>query len=349
MAKVDVEPVELGSEAAIAGIPAEIIGRSPAELFRRRFRRDKWAIAGLFIIALIVIMAVAAPLFARWVGHPVEGIFVNEFTTDFPPGCTSEPIVDPQTCSAGFPVGPTLNTELGPLFFGADGLARDLFVQVLYGAQTSLIVALSATALEMLLGVTAGIIAGYYRGKVDTFIMRLCDVFFALPALLLILGISAACGAQRRGEECLGGLLTPGRGLIIVLLGFFSWPYIARIIRGQVLSVREKEFVEAARSLGASDMRIMVREILPNVTAPIIIYTTLFIPTNILAEAALSFLGLGVPPDVPSWGAQIEAATTLYRTAWWTMVFPGVFLTLTTLAFNLVGDGLRDAFDPKTA
>ena len=146
-----------------------------------------------------------------------------------------------------------------------------------------------------------------------------------------------------------GGLLKPGRGLIIFLIGFFSWPYLARIIRGQVLSLREKEFVEAARSLGASNTRIMVRDILPNVLAPIIVYSTLLIPTNILAEASLSFLGLGVPPSIPSWGNQISEATSIYRIAWWTMVFPGIFLLLTTLAFNLVGDGLRDAFDPKTA
>jgi peptide/nickel transport system permease protein len=352
MAKVDVEPQEPGAldtPSDDAFIPAEIIGRSPGELFRRRFRKDRWALGGIVIIIVIVLLAILAPVFASWLGHPVDGIFVNEFTTDYPVGCSTQPVVDPTACSTGFPLGPTLETELGPLFFGADGLARDLFIQVLYGARTSLTVAISATIIEMFLGVTAGILAGFYRGKIDTFISRLFDIFFALPTLLLMLGISAACGAQQRGEECLGGLLKPGRGLIIFLLGFFSWPYIGRIIRGQVLSVREKEFVEAARSLGASNMRIMTRDILPNVLAPIIIYSTLLIPVNILAEAALSFLGLGVPPDVPSWGAQIDSATTLYRTAWWTMAFPGLFLTMTTLAFNLVGDGLRDAFDPRTA
>jgi peptide/nickel transport system permease protein len=351
MAKVDVEPREPEElqEAPDENTPQEIIGRSPGELFWRRFRKDHWAIAGVFIIGFIFLLALTAPLFAKWVGHPVDAIYVREFTTDYPPGCSEQAVVDPTKCSTGFPLGPTLHTGIGPLFFGADGTARDLFINVLYGARTSLFVALSATVIEMVLGVTAGILAGFYRGKVDTVISRLFDIFFALPTLLLMLGISAACGAQKRGEECLGGLLKPGRGLIIVLLGFFSWPYIGRIIRGQVLSVREKEFVEAARSLGASNTRIMLRDVLPNVLAPIIVYTTLIIPTNILAEAALSFLGLGVPPDVPSWGAQISEATTLYRTAWWTMAFPGLFLFTTTLAFNLVGDGLRDAFDPKTA
>ena len=133
------------------------------------------------------------------------------------------------------------------------------------------------------------------------------------------------------------------------MIGVFGWPYLARIIRGQVLSIREKEFVEASRSLGASNRRIMFREILPNVLAPIIVYTTLIIPTNILIEASLSFLGIGVPPSIPSWGAALNEATSYYRVAWWMMLFPGLFLFATTLAFNLVGDGLRDAFDPKTA
>jgi peptide/nickel transport system permease protein len=138
-------------------------------------------------------------------------------------------------------------------------------------------------------------------------------------------------------------------GLVAGIIGFFGWPYIARIVRGQVLSLREKEFVEAARALGASNRRIMFREILPNVLAPVIVYSTLIIPTNILIEAGLSFLGIGVPPDIPSWGAMLDNAIQYYRTAWWTMLFPGIFLFATTLAFNLVGDGLRDAFDPRTA
>ena len=349
MAKVDVEPQEpeLDAPAGDESVPAEIIGRSPGELFRRRFKKDRWAIGGLVLVGIIIALAITAPLFSAWVGHPLNEIYPRDLTRDNPPGCSSDPLADPTKCSAGLPIGPTLHTNVGPVIFGADPIARDLFVQVLYGARTSLIVALAATGIEMVLGVAAGIVAGFYRGKVDTVISRMFDIFFALPTLLLTLGISAACGTTREG--CLGGLLKPGMGLIIVLIGFFSWPYIGRIIRGQVLSLREKEFVEAARSLGASNTRIMVRDILPNVLAPVIVYSTLLIPTNILAEAALSFLGLGVPPDVPSWGAQISEASGTYRTAWWTMVFPGFFLFATTLGFNLVGDGLRDAFDPKTA
>ena len=348
MAKVDVEPHEPELEAVPdATVPAEIVGRSPGELFRRRFRKDRWAIAGLVMVGIVILLAITAPLFASWVGHPLNEIYPRDLTHDEPPGCTQDVFADPTRCSAGIPIAPSIHTTVGPVLFGADPLGRDLFVQVLYGARTSLIVALSATLIEMVLGVAAGIVAGFYRGKVDTVISRLFDIFFALPTLLLMLGISAACGTTREG--CFGGLLKPGMGLIIVLLGFFSWPYIGRIIRGQVLSLREKEFIEAARSLGASNTRIMIRDILPNVLAPVIVYATLLIPTNILAEASLSFLSLGVPPDVPSWGAQLAEASSQYRTSWWTMVFPGFFLFITTLAFNLVGDGLRDAFDPKTA
>jgi peptide/nickel transport system permease protein len=332
MAKVDIEPDLLTEAEATGGEATEIIGRSPGELFWRRFRRDRFALAGIVVIVIITILAITAPLFSKWLGHPPNQTYVFEMTTDI-----------------GVPLGPTLSNEAGVFLFGADGTARDLFVRVLYGARTSLVVALSATVIEVFLGVSLGVIAGFYGGKIDTLISRAADVFFALPTLLLILGISAACGGQPPGQECLGGLLKPGMGLIAFVIGFFAWPYLARIIRGQVLSLREKEFVEAARSLGASNFRIMLREVLPNVVAPIIVYTTLIIPTNILAEAGLSFLGLGIQPPTPSWGAQLEEASQLYRVAWWTMVWPGVFLFATTLAFNLVGDGLRDAFDPKTA
>jgi peptide/nickel transport system permease protein len=353
MAKVDVEPERLDQETEQGIIvPPEIVGLSPGQLLWRRFRKDRFAIGGIVIVGVISLLAITAPLFSKLVGHPVDEIYVDELTRDYPPNCTDDPILvlDPTKCSSGHPIPPTLHTEIGAVIFGADGLARDLFVRVLYGARTSLEVALAATGIEVLLGVFFGILAGYYRGKIDTAISRMFDVFFALPTLLLILGISAACGgAVQQDQECLGGLLQPGKGLIIFLIGFFAFPYLGRIIRGQVLSIREKEFIEAARSLGSSNSRIMFRHILPNVLAPIIVYSTLLIPTNILAEAALSYLGLGVPPDVPSWGAQISEATSLYRIAWWTMVFPGIFLFLTTLAFNMVGDGLRDAFDPKTA
>ncbi|HEX5947980.1 MAG TPA: ABC transporter permease, partial [Actinomycetota bacterium] len=162
------------------------------------------------------------------------------------------------------------------------------------------------------------------------------------------LGLVSACGLSASG--CLFGLIQPGLLLVSYIIALFTWPYIARIVRGQVLSLREKEFVEAARAQGAGESRTIFREILPNVTAPIIVYTTLIIPSNILFEAGLSFLGIGVKPGTASWGKMLaDAGGGIFTVAWWMMLFPGLFLFLTTLAFNLVGDGLRDALDPKTA
>jgi ABC-type dipeptide/oligopeptide/nickel transport system permease subunit len=208
----------------------------------------------------------------------------------------------------------------------------------------SLKVALVATAIAMLIGLVVGLLAGFYRGWVDTVLSRLIDVLLAFPILLLALGIAAACSL---GNGCLGGLIKPGLGVVIFVIAFVNWTYIGRIIRGQVLSLREKEFVEAARALGASNRRIIAREILPNLVTPIIVYASLILPTNVLFEAALSFLGVGVQPPTASWGQMIAAATPIFDTAWWYMVFPGVALVLTVLAFNLVGDGLQDALNPR--
>jgi peptide/nickel transport system permease protein len=180
---------------------------------------------------------------------------------------------------------------------------------------------------------------------VDTAISRVIDVLLATPVLLIAIGIASACSF---GNGCLGGLIQPGLTVVIFVIAFSSWTYIARIVRGQVLSLREKEFVEAARALGASDRRIIFREILPNLVAPIIVYSTLIIPTNILFESALSFLGVGVQPPDASWGAMIADAIGIFDTAWWYMVFPGAALLVTVLAFNLVGDGLQDALNPRT-
>jgi peptide/nickel transport system permease protein len=189
-----------------------------------------------------------------------------------------------------------------------------------------------------------GMVAGFYRRWVDTLISRGVDILLAFPVLLLGLGLASACSGK---DGCLGGLLQPGKWLVIAIIVIANSPYVARIIRGQVLSLREKEFVEAARSLGASDRRIIFRELLPNLVAPIIVYTTLFIPSNILLEAALSFLGVGVQPPQASWGKMLADATGIFNTAWWYMLAPGCALLFSVLAFNLVGDGLQDALNPK--
>jgi peptide/nickel transport system permease protein len=275
---------------------------------------------------MIVLATVGAPLLSGVVNHEPNEVFVSEALDEI-----------------GLPVGPS-----GEFWFGADTAGRDMFVRVLYGARTSLTVAMVATGIALVIGVTLGLIAGFYRGKVDTFVSRVIDIVLSLPILLLALGLVAACSLSRTG--CLGGLIRPGVLLVSYVIGLFSWPYIARIVRGQVLSLREKEFIEAARAQGAGDGRIILREILPNVTAPIIVYTTLIIPSNILFEAALSFLGIGVKPGTASWGKMLaDAGGGIFTVAWWMMLFPGLFLFLTTLAFNLVGDGLRDALDPRTA
>lgn len=331
MAQVANEPVVGPQVLTPTGVPGEpgprVAGLSPGQLFWRRFRRDKFALAGIVFLGIMILLALGAPLIAKIFGHDPNDVFLRETTDVY-----------------GLPKGP--NSEF---FFGADRAGRDVFIRVLYGARTSLAVALIATTISLVIGVTLGVMAGFYRGKIDTFVSRIIDIVLSLPILLLALGLVAACGLSREG--CLGGAIKPGILLVSYVIGLFSWPYIARIVRGQVLSLREKEFIEAARAQGSGGWRIMRREILPNVIAPIIVYTTLIIPSNIIFEAALSYLGVGVPIVTPSWGKMLSDATNqgIYTVAWWTMVFPGLFLFMTTLAFNLVGDGLRDALDPRTA
>ncbi|HEY6016053.1 MAG TPA: ABC transporter permease, partial [Gaiellaceae bacterium] len=241
----------------------------------------------------------------------------------------------------GVPKGPNSR-----FYFGVDSSGRDLFVRTMYGARTSLVVGVVASAFAVLIGLVVGLLAGYFGGWIDTLLSRTADVMLAVPQLLIAIGIVAACSTTKEG--CVAGLVQPGLPIVIAVITFFSWSYIARIVRGFTLSLREKEFVESARSLGASNMRILATEILPNLVGPLIVYSTLLIPTNILFEAALSYLGLGVPPDQASWGQILSEASGLYDVAWWLMVFPGAALILTTLAFNLLGDGLRDALDVRS-
>ena len=301
----------------------EIAARSPLQLFWRRFRRDRVAQGSAAFIVLLIVVAVFAPLVVKLAGLP------GPYTQN--PSLTGE---------FGEPLGPRAAHP-----FGVDPLGQDVASRVIYGTRVSLEVGVIGTAIATLIGVTLGLLAGYYRGWADTIISRLIDVTLSIPILLLGLGIGAACAVR----GCVGGAIQPGIGVIIFLIAFATWTYPARIVRGLVLSLREREFVEAARALGASDVRIMFREILPNLVAPIIVYATLQIPLNILIEAALSFLGVGVRPPTASWGQMIAAATPTFNTAWWYMVFPGAALLLTVLAFNLLGDGLRDALNPRTA
>lgn len=323
MASGEPELLEASADTAATGA----LARTPWELFRRRFRRDRIAIAGAAFLGLLLVLALAAPFIAsNVVGHGPNDL--DRTTLD----------------DIGLPrVGPSAD-----FWFGVDTSGRDIFVRTLYGARTSLTVAFLATGIATVLGIVLGLVAGYRGGWVDTLISRFMDIVLSLPVLLFSIGIAATCSITVDG--CLAGVIQPGISLVVLIITLFTWPYIARIVRGQVISIREREYIEAARSLGAGTRRILFREILPNLAAPIIVYGTLTVPSNILFEASLSFLGVGIPPETPSWGRMIAEASRgqLFTVAWWMLFFPGMALVLTTLAFNLVGDGLRDALDPRT-
>ena len=301
---------------------AGIAARSPLQLFWRRFRQDRVALVSLGFIAFLLVVALAAPLIVKLLGLPGPSVQNPNLTDQF-----------------GSPLGPSLAHP-----FGVDQLGQDVMSRVIYGTRVALEVGILGTAVATVIGVVIGTLAGFYRGWVDTLLSRLIDVVLSIPILLLGLGIGAACAVR----GCVGGTIQPGLGLVIFLIALANWTYIARIVRGLVLSLRESEFVQASRALGASDARIMFREVFPNLLAPIIVYSTLLIPLNILLEAGLSYLGVGIRPPTASWGQMIAAATPIFNTAWWYMTFPGLALLLTVLAFNLLGDGLQDALNPRT-
>ncbi len=301
----------------------DIAGRSPLQLFWRRLRQDRVALVSLGFIVFLIVIAIAAPVVVSVLGLPGPDVQNLNLTDSF-----------------GSPLGPSAAHP-----FGVDQLGEDVMSRVIYGTRVSLEVGIIGTGISTVIGVSVGMFAGFYRGGTDMLLSRFMDVVLSIPILLLGLGLGAACGVH----GCVKGLVQPGLGTIIFIICVATWPYMARIVRGLVLSLREREFVEASRALGASDRRIMFREILPNLAAPIIVYASLLIPTNILLEASLSFLGVGIHPPTPSWGAMIAQAAPIFNTAWWFMVFPGLALVLTVLAFNLLGDGLQDALNPRNA
>jgi peptide/nickel transport system permease protein len=217
----------------------------------------------------------------------------------------------------GLPVGPN-----GTFWFGTDDLGRDLLVRIAYGARISMLVSVVSTAITVALGTVIGLAAGYYGGFVDTILSRFTDLILSFPFLLFALALTAVLG--------------PSIPLLIGIIALFGWSSVSRVVRAQTLSLRRREFVEASLSLGASDGRIMFLELLPNVLAPVIVYAT------------LSFLGIGIQPPTPTWGGMLSESVSYYRVAWWFVMFPGLALLTTTLAFNLFGDSVRDAFDPKS-
>jgi peptide/nickel transport system permease protein len=304
------------AEAVAAGKAIE--GRSLGQIAWRRLKRDRAAMGGAVVIILLILMALLAPLIVKWLGYDP-----NSFHTDKIDPNTQQP-------TSTFPFGAFDSKHL----MGVDApFGRDIFSRVVYGARISLLIAFLATLLSVIIGATLGVIAGFFGGWVDWLISRAMDLFLAFP--LLVFAIALAGVIPDRAFGLAGDALRIV--LLIFIIGFFNWGYIARIIRGQALSLREKEFVDAARSLGARGPYILVREMLPNLIAPILIYATLLIPTNILFEAALSFLGVGIRPPTATWGGMLSEAVRYY-----------VAIFITVLAFNLFGDGLRDALDPKT-
>jgi peptide/nickel transport system permease protein len=340
----------LGGGAGLAGAIAiesgtelgelEVKARGYWEQVWIRFRRDKIAIAGGITIVLLLLTAfVGAPL-ARWLlGHgPNDPFFIG--------GVNQTTLL---------PVGPftRIPDDLHPghstlFILGADStLGRDEFLRLIYGAQASFEVALLATFGAVSIGVVLGAIAGYYRGWVDTIVSRVTEITMAFPIILFTVALASTVG-NRLNDITLGFL---GQGVLTLFLVFtvFGWFYPARIVRAVVLSLREKEYVEAARMVGSSDARIIRSHILPHLVAPVIVYSTLAVASFIIGEAGLSFLGVGIKLPTASWGNLLQSATDYYTQQPWLMVWPGLAVLITTLSFNLLGDGLRDAFDPRSS
>jgi peptide/nickel transport system permease protein len=300
--------------AAVEGAPEQAVeGRSQWQLTWRRLRSDKVAVTAMITIVVMVGLAIAAPAIAALVHHPPNIAYPN----------TGENAV-------GNPVGPFTNG----FWLGTDDTGRDLMVRIFYGARISLFVGLVTTAVATVAGVAVGLIAGYFGGIVDAVLARFTDAVLAFPYVVLALALAVVLG--------------PSLAVIIGVITFFSWAGISRIVRGQTLSLKEKEYIEAARSLGAGPFRIMFIDILPNLLAPVLVLATLYIPSAVVFEATLSYLGLGIQPPTASWGNILAAAQNFYQVAWWYTVFPALALLITTLAFNLLGDGIRDAMDPTT-
>jgi ABC-type dipeptide/oligopeptide/nickel transport system permease subunit len=317
-------PASATAPAAGAGPERRIEGRAPWRLALQRLRRDRAAMLSLAVIILIVLVAIFAPVIAAITGHGVD----QQFRGPQPPVGLSP---------TGQPVGPS-----GTFLLGTDDQGRDILVRIAYGARISLFVGVVATAITVTLGTVVGLAAGYFGTFTDTILSRLMDWLLAVPFLLLAISLASVVLVHPIGP------LGPGLPIVIFVLGVLTWASVGRIVRGQVLSIREKEYVEAARALGAGPWRIMFVDILPNLLAPLIVYTTLLIPLTIVGEAALSFLGVGVLPPTADWGQMISAASSVYLYGpWWYLLFPSLALLITSLAFNIFGDGVRDAFDPR--
>ncbi|TDV54872.1 ABC transporter permease [Actinophytocola oryzae] len=290
-----------------------IEGRGPWQLAWARLRHDRVAVACMVFIVLLVLVAALARPISMLVGYsPTDQDRTGGISPD------------------GLPMPPSVHHWLG-----TDNLGRDILVRIVYGSQVSLAVGVGAAVVAVLVGVVVGMCAGYLGPTVDSVLARLMDVVLSFPFLLFAIALVTVAG--------------PSELIEVAVIAFFSWAAVGRIVRGQTLAIREKEYVEAARSLGAGPLRIMLVDVLPNLVAPVVVYTTLLIPVSIVFESTLSYLGVGIIPPTPSWGNMISDAQSYYQVAWWFLLFPGLALILTTLAFNLLGDSVRDALDPRFA
>ena len=326
---LEVEPGggSAASEEALVGSGPRIEGRSLGQIAWRRLKRDKVALSGAGFLVFLVLVAVFAPLIVKLLGDPP-----NEF---------HQGLIDTQ--------GGTLLPKGRFGGMGWDHLmgiepvnGRDIFSRVVYGARISLLIALLATVVSVVIGTVLGAVAGLFGGWVDAIISRIMDMFLAFPILVFALALAGVFPDRAFGLS--GNALRVT--LLVFIIGFFNWPYLGRIVRGQTLSLREREFVDAARSLGARRPYILFNELLPNLMAPILVYSTLLIPSNIIFEAGLSFLGVGIRPPTPSWGGMLSDAVVFYTVPHF-MLWPGLAIFASVLSFNLFGDGLRDALDPK--
>jgi peptide/nickel transport system permease protein len=319
-------PADAAPETVLAGAGAKAIeGRSLGQIAWMRLRRDKVAIAGGIVIIVLILVAIFGPFLVQ------------------NPTIYHDNLIDP---TFSRPKGPFGGISLAHPFGVEPVTGRDMLSRVVNGARVSLVIAFLATALAVVIGVFMGVIAGFFGGWADTVIARTMDVFLAFPLLVFAIALvgvmpSTAFGLTGNGLRI---------WLLVFIIGFFAWPYMGRIIRGQTLSLREREFVDAARSLGGRGPYVLFRELLPNLWGPILVYSTLLIPTNILFEAALSYLGVGIIPPQPTWGGMLSDAVTggFYSIDPMFMIIPGFAIFITVLAFNLFGDGLRDALDPRS-
>ena len=306
--------IATGQNAAAIVNAQGVKGRSLWVDARRRLFRNRAALVSMIVIALVTALAILAPLLSKY-SYETVNYGLNSCAPDWWPGTDA-------ACRAG-----------GTHWLGTDAIGRDLFVRVLYGARVSLAVGLVATLVSLLIGVLYGATAGFLGGRVDAVMMRAVDILYSLPFIFFVIILMVVFNRNFI--------------LLFVAIGAVEWLTMARIVRGQTLSIKQKEFVEAARAAGVGRFGIITRHIIPNVLGPVIVYVTLTIPSVILAESFLSFLGLGVQEPLTSWGVLINDGANQMETAPWGLIFPAVLMAVTLFCFNFIGDGLRDALDPK--